>query len=92
MPDRLRHSFFRIADTVACPLQKVKCFSFKESFFISATIIPFFGIEKMENLPVDKRCGLWLNDICIYPKDNDGKLAPSGCSREPAVGVSRCGW
>ena len=27
----------------------------------------------------------------ILIKDADGKLAFPGCSREPAVGVSRCG-
>ena len=82
---------FHIADTVTCPHLKVKRFSTVELFFPFPTISFRPSDEKTENLPVDKQAGLWLNDICIYPKDNDGKFAPFGCSREPADGVSRCG-
>ena len=45
----------------------------------------------MRKVPVDKPPGLWFNDIRTYIKDIDGNLPSFECSREPAVGVSRCG-
>jgi len=91
VPDRLRHSLFRIADTLSCPQQKVKCFSAKDSFFLFMTKNAAPSCKKIEKLPVDKPAGLWFNDIRIYDKDIDGNPASFGCSREPADGVSRCG-
>ena len=49
-----------------------------------------FLVVEMDKMPVDKCAGLWLNGSNIF-KDCDGKFALMGCSREPAVGVSRCG-
>ena len=47
--------------------------------------------EKLGKLPVDKGERLWFNYRSPYDKDVDGNLAPFESSREPAVGVSRCG-
>ena len=82
---------FHIAVTLACPQKKVKCFPSKDLFFVIGTISHFLPGEKMAHLPVDKPGGLWFNDTCTYIKDNDGKLTPFECSREPAAGASRCG-
>ena len=90
VPDRLRHSLLCIADTLSCPRTKVKCFSRKDSFFLSCTKSNDTLFKKLEKLPVDKPWGLWFNDIRTYLKDVDGNLASSGHFREPAGGVSRC--
>ena len=91
LPDRLRHSLFRIADTLSCPRQKVKCFSAKDSLFLSCTKLNYVLLKKLEKVPVDKTPSLWFNDIRIYHKDIDGNPASFGCPREPAFGASRCG-
>ena len=82
---------FHIEVTVACPRKKVKCFPCIDFIFVIGTIFQFSPGEKMAYLPVDKPGGLWFNDTCTYIKDNDGKLTPFECSREPAAGASRCG-
>ena len=91
VPDRLRHSLYRIADTLSCPRKKVKCFSLGERFFLFSTKNNYVSYINMRKVPVDKTARLWFNDIRTYLKDIDGNLPSFGCSREPAVGVSRCG-
>ena len=94
-PNRLRHSLFHIANTLSCAPKKVKCFSQKEraniQFSGKVTKQPCIRLPKIGKLPVDKRGCLWLNYRNAYLKDKDGKFAFYGCSREPAVGASRCG-
>jgi hypothetical protein len=69
-------AFFCIAVTLTRPLRKVKCFHTKELKFLFTTKTHPFPPQKMGKLPVDKRSGLWLNDICTYVKDNDGNSFP----------------
>jgi len=54
----------------------------------NATRLPGCRVQKKS---VDKQTVVWLNMHYQIPKDFDGKSAPVGCFREPAVGVSRCG-
>jgi hypothetical protein len=92
LPDRLRLSLYNIdGNILTCPRGKVKCLSAKDfkvsPFYFCATVqtAVFF------RLLVDKTACLWLNEYNKIGKDNDGKLAFTERSREPAVGVSRCG-
>ena len=84
-------AFFVLSTLYHVRAQKSNVFLRKILFFIIPTKTPYPSHQKLGKLPVDKRSGLWLNVIYILYKDFDGKFAPIGCSREPAVGVSRCG-
>ena len=88
-------AFFCIAVIIQCPSQKVKCFHGRELYnfryafggvFVQNRKKRFFGSFLLTNLRFRVYNG--YNQI---QKDNDGKFAFRSSSREPAVGVSRCG-